>query len=257
MKNILVIPFLLTAIAISSCNKEKVGYTVPVIDPTNSYDHRSVGVSANDFLSSKKYKVINLEICYVRKHELPKEVVDNAIDFLNTYCNKPDGIRVSTREIADQGGDLGVNNLIAIEEDFRTKFEKSGQNGKDTLGLFVYVSESFYYERDVLGIAFRNTALALFDGTISDVSGGIVQPSREDVLSTVLKHEIGHLLGLVDIGSPMQTNHLDEGHGKHCNNSNCLMYYTMQTKSVIDVLLKGLPELDDNCKADLRANGGK
>ena len=69
---------------------------------------------------------------------------------------------------------------------------------------------------------------------------------------------MGHILGLVDIGSPMQTNHKDAAHGNHCNNTNCLMYYASETTDVLGFLITGnVPVLDANCRADLTANGGK
>lgn len=258
MKKLQVLVLLAAMIFIGSCGKEKIGYTVPVVDPTNTYDNRSVGVSANDFLSATKYKVINIDIVNVQKHALPQEVIDDAVEFLKTYCNKPGGINVYTREVFMQGGNLGENNLLAIEEDFRTKYEQKGTNGQDTISLYIYVSEANYFKENVLGVAYRNTSLAIFDGTISKNTGGLTQPSREVVLKTVLRHEIGHLLGLVNIGSPLQVNHEDAGHKGHCNNENCLMYYTVQTTDFLSNLFGGsIPELDANCQADLRANGGK
>lgn len=242
-----------------SCNRNnKIGYQVPVVNPTVGYDNRSVGVSANDLLSSGKYKAINIEFCYVLKHKLPDSVINDAVDFLTKYCYKPRGIYVTQQQLPNQGGELYVNDLITIEKIYRTKFESTGQNGVDTLGIFVLVTEGDYYEKDVLGVAYKNTSVALFDGIISSNSGGIGQPSRTTVLSTVLKHELGHLLGLVDAGSEMQNNHLDEAHGKHCDNQQCLMYYKMQTKDILSVLLgDNVPVLDANCEADLRANGSK
>lgn len=250
--------FLLIIVLASCSRNNKVGYTVPVVDPTNNYDNRSVGLSANDLLSSKKYKVINLDICYVIKHPLPKEVVDDAVDYLGRYCNKPGGVYVHERQIPMQGWKLYVNDLMTIEKIYRTKFEKAGKNGMDTLGLFVLVTEGDYYIENVLGVAYKNTSVALFDGIITNNSGGLTRPSRETVLSTVLRHEIGHMLGLVNTGSDMQTPHQDETHGKHCDNEQCLMYHKMQTTDILSILTDNtIPDLDANCQADLKANGGK
>lgn len=253
-----VIGLFIIVLVAGACNKSKIGYTVPVIDPTNTYDNRSLGVSANDFLSSKKYKVINLDIVYVQKHALPDSVIDATVSFLNQYCYKPSGINVSVKEIGRQGGDLGANNLSSIEKVWRTKFTTDGKDGIDSIGLFVFVGEGTYFEKEVLGLAYKNTSIAIFDGSISEISGGEDQPSRTDVLNTVIRHEIGHVFGLVNAGTEMQVNHQDEVNGKHCDNTNCLMHYTMQRKEVVNLLLSGAkPELDDNCKADLRANGSK
>ncbi|NNC69731.1 MAG: membrane metalloprotease, partial [Flavobacteriaceae bacterium] len=66
-------------------------------------------------------------------------------------------------------------------------------------------------------------------------------------------------LGLVNVGSPMQTHHQDTAHGKHCIEEECLMYYTAETGEGLVNMLSGgsVPSLDTQCKADLQANGGK
>ena len=100
--------------------------------------------------------------------------------------------------------------------------------------------------------------MSILGKTIHDNSGGIGQASRTKLETTVLEHEFAHILGLVDSGSTMQTNHKDAAHGNHCNNTNCLMYYASETTDILGVLLTGsIPVLDANCKADLTANGGK
>lgn len=257
MKKLLALSLLLIIV---SCNrKPKIGYVVPVVNPTNSYDNRSVGLSANDFLSAQKYKVIKVEVCYAQKHKLPDSVVTRAMNFLSKYCNKPGGIFIQQREIRPQGGELYVNDLVTVEKVHRTVYERAGVDKVDTLGLFIFVSEADYYQKDVLGVAYRNTSLAIFDGLITGFSEDGNRPNRGALLSTVLEHELGHILGLVNIGSELQSNHQDEAHGKHCNNPECLMYYKYQITLVSDLMnsSSSVPVLDANCEADLRANGAK
>ena len=43
--------------------------------------------------------------------------------------------------------------------------------------------------------------MVIFGKTIHDNSGALGQTSRTKLESTVLDHEFGHILGLVDIGS--------------------------------------------------------
>jgi hypothetical protein len=69
-----------------------------------------------------------------------------------------------------------------------------------------------------------------------------------------LKHEFGHLLGLVDVGSPTVNPHEDTNHPNHCDSRDCLMYYATETAATSNNIAL---TLDDNCKADLKANGGK
>ena len=81
--------------------------------------------------------------------------------------------------------------------------------------------------------------MSILGKTIHDNSGGLGQASRTKLESTVLEHEFGHILGLVDLGSPMQTNHKDAAHGNHCNNTNCLMYYASETTDILGILITG------------------
>ena len=74
-------------------------------------------------------------------------------------------------------------------------------------------------------------------------------------MTTLLEHEFGHLLGLVGQGTPMQIDHRDAVNGAHCNNPGCLMFYTIETMSAGSNYVS--PDFNANCKADLKANGGK
>ena len=92
------------------------------------------------------------------------------------------------REISNQGGDLYVNDLLTIEKVYRTQYQKPGGNGADTLGLFIAVTESDYYQKDILGVAYKNTSITLFDGIISQYSGEGDKPTRTTLLSTRTKY---------------------------------------------------------------------
>ena len=259
MKKLAILLF--TGLVIAGCNNNQVGYTTPVIDPTPAYNNRSVGASAHDFLSQKNFQAINLEIAYsTSKFKLEDEVINEAKAFITKYCRKPYGVKVYQQQLPMLGNSLAIDQLTAIENIYRKRFTSEGQGGAeaDTISIFILVTDGTYIENNVLGIAYRNTSVSLFGAKIRENSGGVGQPSENMLTATVLKHEIGHLLGLVNSGSEMQTNHQDGAHGKHCDNKDCLMYYTMQTTDLLSVLLnQGVPVLDANCEDDLRANGGK
>ncbi|HEX2682510.1 MAG TPA: hypothetical protein VHL77_01180, partial [Ferruginibacter sp.] len=110
----------------------------------------------------------------------------------------------------------------------------------------------------ILGIAYGSTSLAVFERTVNDNSGGLLQPSRSGLETIVMEHEFGHLFGLVNYGTPMVNSHEDPNNARHCNNSNCLMYYASETTDILGILITGsVPPLDASCKTDLTANGGK
>lgn len=215
---------------------------------------RSVGASANELLSSAKYKSLKIEVQYMTGFAPDASALDQLHGFLSTYLSKPNGITIVTKEISSWSmTTLAIKDVTAIEQKDRSLF-----SGGDSITIYILYTNGDYTDNTVLGIAYRNTSLALFGKTIYDNSGGIGQSSRTKLEATVLEHEVGHLLGLVDQGSSMQTPHMDANHINHCNNSNCLMYYAAETKDILGLLTTGnVPALDDNCLADIHANGGK
>lgn len=252
--------FLLIVIVATGCRKNKVGsFVSPVIDPSFTYDNRSVGASAKDILGRGMYNSITLEIQYAPQQRPSDTVVKDVLAFLEKYCNKTENVQSVITEIPVQGGALTINNLTTIEARLRESYTSyDTSNNKDDLSIYVMITESTYQNPNILGIAYRNTSIGLFGGAIEANSGAADQPSKNKLTATVLKHELGHLMGLVNTGTPMQTNHQDNAHGKHCDNPDCLMYHTMQTTEGISKLASGfVPTLDENCMNDLRANGGK
>lgn len=173
---------------------------------------------------------------------------------LGGILNKPSGITIVTKEIpASSNPTLTVDDVIAIEKNNRTAFTSGSE-----LAVYILYTNGVYTDANVLGIAYKNTSAALFGKKLHDNSGGLGQASRTKLVATVAEHELGHLLGLVDLGSPMQASHKDAAHGSHCNNSSCLMYYASETSDIFGLLITGnIPVLDAACRADLHANGGQ
>lgn len=247
-----------TALAISfftlvltGCKKSDAITNLPSISNENN---KVVGASANDLLSAAKYTSVKIEIQYMPGFQPDAAAVSNLTSFLNTLINKPGGVTIIQTPIASAGKTImSVNDVASVEKANRTVYTSGTQ-----LGVYILLTDGNYDDGNVLGIAFRNTSISLFGKIIHDNSGGLGQASRTKLESTVLEHEFAHLLGLVNVGTPLQTNHQDGAHGNHCNNTNCLMYYASETTDIFGILITGnIPQLDANCKADLTANGGK
>lgn len=214
----------------------------------------SIGKSANDLLSANKYTALKIEIVYMPGFAPDPTALDYLTNFINTFANKPGGVQITSRQIAASGKTkLTLSEVGVIENSNRTVF-----NSVNTLAIYLLYADAEYSESKVLAIAYRNTSMAIFGKTIVNSSGGINQVPRAKLESTGLVHEMGHLFGLVNLGTVMQVNHEDAAHEKHCNNASCLMYYATQTNMMGGIILSApIPDLDTNCKNDLRANGGK
>ncbi len=212
-----------------------------------------LGSSANDFLSAENYESIVLEVLYVADFRPAPQTLTNLRNFIEARLNKPGGITITEREIPSPGNSPYTNSEIAaIENTHRTKY-----NDVNSLAVFLlFVDGNFDTDTNnefTLGTAYRNTSFVIYENSVRFLSNASAT-NRSDLETVVVLHEFCHLLGLVDLGSPMQTNHRDDDHGKHCNNSSCLMFWQSENSMISS---GNIPQLDANCITDLQANGGK
>lgn len=241
----------LLALTLVRCDKD-------VSLPNHSANRKAVGASAWDLLASSTFASLVIEVQAMPGFELSGATMGHLENFLESRLNKPGGISIILTTVASSGGNTyDVDQIRQIEEANRTEYNTEGK-----IAVYCLVVDGEYEDNSggtvTLGIAWRNTSVVLFGQSIHDLSDGLGEPDRAVLESTVLEHEFGHLLGLVDLGSDMQADHQDDPHGHHCDNTDCLMYYLAETGDVITTLLGGsIPALDGNCIADLQANGGK
>lgn len=250
MKRLLII--LIVLVVATGCVKVIAGEEEH-IDVASLHNQR-IGASANDLLSDKRYTALRVEIQYMEGFEPDREALYNLRIFLQKYLHKPDGIFIETKQIAPATHtELTRQDVMELERKSRTVYSK----GKE-LGLFILYTNGRYINPKILGLAYQNTSAVILGKLIQNHSGHIGQPDRTKLETTVLLHEMGHLLGLINRGSVMESDHQDEDHEGHCSNKKCLMYYSIGTDDRFAYLIKGtIPELDEQCAADLKANGGR
>lgn len=230
-------------LAFASCQKD------PVV---GSNDYKTLGTSAHDLLSASPYILLQVEINYMPGFAPDTATVNNVKNFLSSVVNKPSGIQIMQHQIAASSKGIStLTDVVNWEKKYRTTF-----TGNDVIAVHVLITDNDYTDLNTLAKSYWNTSICLFGNTIKNSSGGLGQLSKSKLFTTLLEHEFGHLMGLVNQGSPMQTNHIDAANGAHCNNINCLMYYGIET-SATSGLFGSISSLDANCIADLKANGGK
>lgn len=218
----------------------------------------SKSLSPADFLSSATFKKLVVQVVYDQGYPPTTETINGIKSFLSARINKPEGIEVTLQEIS---GPKKPTLSVADMQEVETKYRKLYAAG-NTLSIFFYATNAQYQEAEskfqTLGVQYGDASIVLFGNTIRNNSGGIGQPPHTVLETSVALHEFGHVLGLVNTGTSMVTPHMDEPHGHHCKDEDCLMYYAVETTDIVANLLGGkVPPLDADCSNDLKANGGK
>lgn len=241
-----------------ACSSENETVVDENIDETIE-NRKNTGASANDLLSEANYTKMIVELAYVEGFKPTQEAQDNFINFIKERTFKPNGIELHLKSIPVPGNETySIEDIVAIENEHRTYYNKD-----NTIAVWcLFVNGKSSKDTDssaVLGTAYYNTSFVIFQETIIGFSNGTFEPDRSLLESSVINHEFGHILGLTNLGSPLQSAHEDEEHPKHCNNESCLMYWAAESSQGIENLFstKEVPQLDSQCIADLQANGGK
>ena len=82
------------------------------------------------------------------------------------------------------------------------------------------------------------STVALFSDTIEEADGPFGRPSVEDVENSVLVHEVGHLLGLVNLVYQSPIDHEDPDHPGHSSNDESVMYWAVESADVSNFILE-------------------
>lgn len=221
---------------------------------TEAFHNREAGASANDLLSSNRFTSLNVEVQYMEGYKPSDVAITQLLHFLYKHLNKPEGIFIRTKEIAATTDTiLSSKDILAIEQLNRTAYSTPTQ-----LAIYILITNGRQVNNHLLGLAYRNTSVVLLGDKIKDYSYSTRKITRSKLEATILLHEVCHLLGLVNSGSPMQQDHKDAELGRHCNNKKCLMYYAPAKENPYIYLINSkVPDLDKECLEDLIANGGK
>lgn len=220
---------------------------------------KSLGSSASDLLNDATYTSMIIEIVYVEGNRPTEEAISNFQSFLQSRIYKPDGIRINLRSANSSGkSPFTVEEIVEIEKEERTAY-----NVGDEIAVWIYFAdgsnEKDTDEKFVLGSAFRNTSMVIYEKTIRAFSSRTGAPDRATIEAATLNHEFGHLFGLVDLGTEPVSEHEDSENEGHCKIEGCLMRASIEFGSgVVNVIDGGgVPNLDDACIQDLQSAGGK
>jgi hypothetical protein len=216
--------------------------------PSTSYQElAAVGAMAKTYLQASPASSLVVEVDWMSGRKPSSSALAHLESILKRELAKPGGIDVRLgAEMATTDTSWTVDDLVAAEKAFRA--EHSG--GSRVTMWIAYLGGSFAESDSALGAAFAASGAVLFRDRIGQATSALILAS--EIERSVLTHEAGHLLGLVNIGYQSGFNHEDPAHPKHSNNRDSVMYWAVEDISLGDLLTGGPPaDFDEADRADL------
>ena len=165
-------------------------------------------------------------------------VQSDFVTSVRSIVDKPGGVEV----VLD--GTLEAHPGAWTLEELRTLAEETRDLdvGADAIGIHILYVDGRFEIDGVLGAAFTDRDLVIFRDRIDQQCDSAGIPLMREQLCqtaevTILVHEFGHLLGLVNRGLPMVADHEDPEHPGHDVDPDCVMYYAFDGASAFDSLL--------------------
>ena len=256
--------FLIAILVVIGCSKD----SDPGSNPTDTVDKSAnllgTGDSANDILSNDVYSRMVIELAYVDGFRPTQASMTNFVNFLRDRTFKQEIEIVYNNLPSPNKNTLTIQEIADLENENRTLY-----NEDDTIAIYIYFTDAVPVE-DVdnqtvtLGAVYRNTSMVVYEENVRFIANQSSEITTTDVETSTVNHEFGHLLGLVDLGTPEVNPHTDPDAESHCNVLGCLMGAELQfgdgmMSAIKSSKAKGVsvPVLDAECILDLQANGGR
>lgn len=126
-----------------------------------------------------------------------------------------------------------------------------------------YLNDGTSVRTDVLGASLGDSGvIGMFAPVLATQVGEATLPVAKARLveQATLVHEAAHAFGLVDRGVSLTTAHRDPdaSHGRHCDNTACIMHYSLESITTVKAFVADLPNttsvmFDEACLADVDA----
>lgn len=252
---------------LSSCKSDDNSDTTDdTAEDFKAENRKALGLSAGDILSSGTYPKMVVEFVYSEGFRPRQETLDFFSDFLNERVFKPGGITF-TETVIDPppGAPYNSQEIRDIEDANRTLYTTD-----DTIAIYVFFSNGSAFGDTqtgfTLGSAYQNTSMVVYEKTLRDIALNNTDFDLGALEDTTLRHEFGHILGLVNIQQDdIHDTHEDLDNLKHDVLDTCLMFFQAQSANnrMIEQMMavsrsknQG-PQLDERCIEDLQSKGGK
>jgi hypothetical protein len=168
--------------------------------------------------------------------------IDHVTSTLATVSGKPTSAVTSPRA-APRDDSWTADELRAVADAAGTP----QSDGRVVVHL-IFVHGRWADSDTVLGVAVRGDTAAVFVDAVAEASNPLVGAGAIETAATM--HEVGHLLGLVDL--QLDTGREDPEHPGHSRNRDSVMYWAVESTLITDVLAGGPPrDFDADDRRDL------
>ena len=199
-------------------------------------DFGAVGSLNHQYLQANPYSRIVIEIDYEETVQPDQSAINTFISTLKQYSDKPGGV-----------SQTGNNSFISLKETYSTsdllnlaQKHRVNYSGGDTVTLYIlFINGSFAQNNNALGVALNSSMLVVFKDKINQTATALVFAS--EIERAVLNHELGHLLGLININYKSSIDHEDANNPYHSNNEESVMFWVVEDISVVNLFRGGPP----------------
>ncbi len=212
-------------------------------------DHGIPGSLTLACLDGSKYTSMIVEIDYHPGYEPESSTTDLLKQRLESVCDKPNGIQILLTESQLPGdGSWSAQDVRDAGWELKSHDPLDGS----TLYWQMILPAGTYDDDSVLGVAVDASTVAIFGDSVQEARGFLNRPSAEKVENSVVIHEFGHLLGLVNTVYTSPADHEDSDHPNHSNNEESVMYWAIESRTIGNFFDNEIPtEFDQDDLNDL------
>lgn len=208
-------------------------------------DDGPLGANALAMLRGDRPRLV-LEVDVQSGAALSQAALDHLVDELSRHLDKSEITFAGANEVASDDESWTVDDLRAAVAENRTTASDDQQ-----VSVHVLVLRGGFAgddgEGEAIGLAYGASTVALWPGRADGIGG--VLGSREGVERAVLVHELGHLLGLVNLVYESDIDHEDPEHPGHSSSQGSVMFHAVETTLVGQVFGGPPPDRFDDADA--------